>query len=219
MALTAEQVEREFLEGWPQWGPLADALGQAVQAIVQTHYRGGWVMTCGNGGSAADSAHIVGELVKEFRVKRPLTARQRQTLVDRLGPQASSLADRLQQGIRAVALTSGSPAMTAIINDCGHDLVFAQQVYALGKPGDVLIGLSTSGNSANVVQAFRVARALGMTTIGLTGQKPAAMDSLSDCLFKAPATETYRIQEYHLPLYHALCAMVECELFAGDLAK
>lgn len=213
MTLTAEQVRQEFLGNWPQWNFASQTLDQAVQAIVQTHDRQGLVMTCGNGGSAADSAHIVAELVKEFRIKRPLTSRQQAPFLQRLGPQGLPLAEKLQQGIRAVCLTGSTPAMTAIVNDCGQDWVFAQQVYALAKPGDLLIGLSTSGNSANVVQAFRVARVLGVTTIGLTGQTPAAMDDLSDCLFKAPATETYRIQEYHLPLYHALCAMAECSIF------
>jgi D-sedoheptulose 7-phosphate isomerase len=126
----------------------------------------------------------------------------------------ASLASKFQQGVRAVNLCEGSAILTAIANDLSPELIFAQQVFALGRSGDLLIGLSTSGNALNVVRALQTARALGMRTVGLTGKNHSRMDALCDLLFKVPETETFKIQELHLPLYHALCAMTESELFA-----
>ena len=126
------------------------------------------------------------------------------------------LADKLQQGIAAIALT-GHPALaTAIDNDTGRQMVFAQQVYVYGRPGDVLIGLSTSGNAGNVLRAFTVARAFGLTTVGLTGSRPCGMDMLCDILLKVPEQQTHKVQELHLPIYHTLCLMAEQELFGSD---
>jgi D-sedoheptulose 7-phosphate isomerase len=123
------------------------------------------------------------------------------------------LAAKIQQGLRAVNLCESSSVLTAIANDLGPELIYAQQVFALGRPGDVLIDISTSGNAANVTCALQTARAVGIFTIGLTGINPGRMDPYCNLLLKVPETETYKIQELHLPLYHTLCAMTEVELF------
>lgn len=182
---------------------------RAVEMICRCYRAGGKVLVCGNGGSAADAEHIVGELAKEFRLPRAISAEHAQKLqkID------AALSEKLQGGVAAISLVSQSSLATAIANDTDATMVFAQQVYVYGKPGDVVWGLSTSGNSRNVVRALQVARAFGMATIGFKGASCAAMDKWCDVLLKAPETETYKIQEFHLPLYHAVCMMVEEELF------
>lgn len=195
---------------FPALAPLTDTLKKATEALCACHARSGLILTCGNGGSAADAAHITGELLKGFLSRRPPIPAQVGALRRFLAPE---FADKLQRGIRAVNLCEASAILTATANDLGPDLIYAQQVFALGRPGDVLIGLSTSGNAANVTFAFQTARAVGMTTIGFTGAKPGRIDADSGLLFKVPETETYKVQELHLPLYHALCAMTESELF------
>ncbi len=179
------------------------------------------MLLCGNGGSAADSEHIVGELAKGFRLPRVISHTDADRLRDASGlapDDARALAAQLQRGVAAISL-AGHPALaSAIGNDTAGHMAFAQQVYVFGRPGDVLLGISTSGNAANVVQALGVARAFGLTTLGLTGSRPARMDALCDLLIKVPATETHTIQEYHLPVYHTICLMVEEQLFGGEAA-
>jgi D-sedoheptulose 7-phosphate isomerase len=186
-------------------------LVQAAAVICRCHASGGMLLVCGNGGSAADSEHIVGELVKTFILHRAIppidTERLREQGCD------DSLAAALQQGVRAIALTTNSALLTAICNDTDACMIFAQQVYVYGRPGDVLLALSTSGNSQNVVNAVKVGRAFGLHCIGLTGGNPSAMDDLCHTLIKVPATETLAVQEYHLPIYHVLCQMIEEQLF------
>ncbi len=195
-----------------------EPLARAVEMICAAARGGGLVMTCGNGGSAADSEHIAGELVKGFMLRRELPPAERARFAAAGVPDAADLAGKLQGGVRTVSLTSNGALISAIANDTDPTLIFAQQVYVLGRPGDVLLGLSTSGNSRNVVAALQVARACGLRTIGFTGSAPAAMDAWSDVAIKAPAQVTPAVQELHLPLYHALCVAVEYELFgnAGD---
>lgn len=190
----------------PELQPLAAEISRLSDAICTAYRAGGKVLVCGNGGSAADCEHIVGELMKGFVLRRALPAAD----VARVGEE---LAARLQQGIPAISLT-GHPALsTAVMNDTDAEMIFAQQAYVLGKPGDVLLGISTSGNARNVANALQVARAMGMVTAGLTGSAPARIDPLCDILLKVPTCETYRVQEYHLPIYHTVCLMVEAELF------
>lgn len=200
----------------PVLAPLSAEIAQTVAAICDCHRAGGKVLVCGNGGSAADSEHIVGELVKGFVLPRRVSdadaarLHAAQTADATHGPE---LADKLQRGVAAIALT-GHPALaTAIDNDTGRQMVFAQQVYVYGRPGDVLIGLSTSGNAGNVLRAFTVARAFGLRTVGLTGSQPCRLDGLCDILLKAPERQTHKVQELHLPIYHTVCLMVEQELF------
>ena len=211
----------EVLARCPALTPLVPEITRTAAAICACHHAGGKVLVCGNGGSAADSEHIVGELVKGFVLPRRVPAEHAARLHGVPTADAAhgpELADKLQQGVAAIALT-GHPALaTAIDNDTGRQMVFAQQVYVYGRPGDVLIGLSTSGNAGNVLRAFTVARAFGLTTVGFTGNRPAPMDALCDLLLKAPASETHKIQELHLPIYHTVCLMVEQELFSTPSA-
>ena len=200
-----------LLQRHPCLAPLAGVLTAATEAIAVCHARNGLVLLCGNGGSAADASHISGELLKGFLNRRPPLPGQTDVLVREMGD--ASLAAKLQRGLRAVNLCEASSIITATANDLGPELIFAQQVFALGRPGDILIGLSTSGNAENVTRAMQTARAAELTTIGFTGARPGRMDPFCDLLFKVPETETYRVQELHLPLYHALCAMTEAECF------
>ena len=213
---TLRHLDEVFLR-CPALRNLREELAGAVAAICACHRAGGKVLVCGNGGSAADSEHIVGELAKGFLLRRPLPAADAARLRAAgglPGNEGTELAAKLQRGVAAVSLT-GHPALaSAIDNDTGREMVFAQQVYVYGRPGDVLIGLSTSGNAGNVVRALAVGRAFGLTTVGLTGSRPGRLDALCDVLLKVPEAETHKVQELHLPAYHTVCLMVEQELFA-----
>lgn len=204
-------IANTLVSRYPELAPLTGTLADAVAALCTCHARHGLILTCGNGGSAADAAHITGELLKGFCHVRPPAPAQLLSLERHL--EDAALAAKLQQGIRAINLCEASAILTATANDLSPELIYAQQVFALGRTGDVLIGISTGGNASNVVRALQTARAAGMRTIGLTGAKNGRMDPFCDLLFKVPETETFKIQELHLPLYHALCAMTEAELF------
>ncbi|MBQ3889457.1 MAG: SIS domain-containing protein, partial [Clostridia bacterium] len=167
---------------------------------------GGKLLVCGNGGSAADCEHIVGELMKGFHKKRELPADS---------PVPADIAAGLQGALPAISLVSQSGLCTAFINDCDPELVFAQQVYGYLKPGDVLLGLSTSGNSANVAAAARTASALGGKTLAVTGESGGRLALLCDVCVRLPACDTAQIQELTLPVYHALCALLEDAFFAS----
>ena len=185
----------------------------AYGLLIDTVRSGGKIMTCGNGGSASDSGHIVGELMKGFKSRRPLSQEQRDALCRAFPYEGPAFADHLQQAIPAIALTDQTAISTAFANDVDPHMVFAQQVLGYGRAGDSLIGLSTSGNSGNVVNACKVAKAFGIKTIALTGEGGGILAGLCDVTVRVPAMETYRVQEYHLPVYHALCAMLEAELY------
>lgn len=175
----------------------------ALSLMIETYREGGKVLLCGNGGSAADSDHIAGELLKGFLKMRP---------VQNEGIEAG-LRGGLQQGLPAIPLTGMSAALTASLNDLDPNLAYAQLTLALGKKGDLLIGLSTSGNAKNVCNAARVARACGMRVLALTGKNGGRLAELADVTVKAPETETYKVQECHLPIYHYLCAKTEDAFF------
>ncbi len=206
-----QAIVETLVRRYPALGPLSETLRRAAAVLCDCHARDGMILICGNGGSAADAAHLAAELLKGFLSPRPPSPEQHLALAHQLGDDA--LARRLQRGLRAVNLCEASAILTATANDLDPELLFAQQVFALGRPGDVLIGLSTSGNAANVTRALQTARASGLTTLGLTGARAGRMNPFCDLLLDAPETETYKIQELHLPLYHALCAMVESECF------
>jgi D-sedoheptulose 7-phosphate isomerase len=212
----------EVLERCPALAPVRAQMEAAAEAICACHRAAGKVLVCGNGGSASDSEHIVGELAKGFVLGRsiPETDREKLRRASAAGdPAAEELGGKLQGGVAAISLV-GHPALaSAVDNDTGREMIFAQQVYVYGRPGDVLIGLSTSGNSGNILRALTVARAFGVKTVGLTGSRPAGMDALCDILIKAPATETHKIQELHLPIYHTICLLVEQELFGDEPAS
>jgi D-sedoheptulose 7-phosphate isomerase len=181
---------------------------------------GGKMLVCGNGGSAADSAHITGELLKGFVSERPLPAAEKERLAEAasgLGgtaqTAAAALQAKLQQGLPAVSLCDMSAPLTAVINDNGAEFMYAQLVYALGKIGDVLLAISTSGGSKNIVYAALAARAFGLKTVALSGKTGGELAKISDAAIIVPEDETYKIQEYHLPVYHALCLALEEHFF------
>ena len=191
----------------------------AITALCECYRAGGKLIVCGNGGSASDAEHIVGELMKGFLLPRHLD----ETMLDKLHAVCDAKDPRtvdyfmqnLQGALPAISLPSQLAISTAFSNDQAPDLTFAQQVLGLGKEGDILLGITTSGNSKNVIYAFEIAKALGLTTVALTGTPGGrvAADDLADIVIKAPASETYVIQEYHLPIYHALCIAAEEEFF------
>jgi len=203
---------------YPDLEPILADVAAAFALLRASCAAGGKLLVCGNGGSAADADHIVGELVKGFLLKRPLPAARRAALEQAYGADGRRLADNLQGGLPAIALTQHTALATAFANDVAPELVFAQQVHVYGRPGDVLIGLSTSGRSPNVLHALRVARLAGVKTIGFTGRSGGAMAPLCDVLLRAPYDETPRIQERHLPIYHALCIALEAEFFGAASA-
>jgi D-sedoheptulose 7-phosphate isomerase len=199
----------------PGLAPCLNSLEKAFETIARCYSNGGKVLICGNGGSAADAEHITGELMKGFLVKRSIDARLAYKLKELFPADGEYLSANLQGALPAISLSSQTSLLTAFSNDVAPDMAFAQQVYGYGHKGDVLIGLSTSGNSSNVINALKVAKAMDMETVGFTGKDGGAMKDVCDILISVPAVETYRVQEFHLPLYHALCAMVEAEFF-GD---
>ena len=206
----------ELLQRLPILAPLRTSLAEALALLLACARSGGKILTCGNGGSAADAEHIVGELMKGFLLPRSLSHDVQDALRASCPEYGPLLAARLQSGIAAVSLVSGVALPTAFGNDVSSELGFAQQVLGLGRPGDIVWGISTSGNSANVNHALRAARALGLHTLGLTGRDGGAMAALCEVELRVLADKTPIIQELHLPVYHALCAALEEELFGKN---
>ena len=200
-------------ERYPALKACEEAIEAAAAILNETYRSGGTIYCCGNGGSAADCEHIVGELMKGFLKKRPLSPEEKQRL-KALGPEGERLAEQLQGAIPAVSLVNSAGLGTAFANDVAPELVFAQQIYGLGKSGDALVAISTSGNSKNVILAILAAKAKGVKVVGLTGESGGKMASLCDCVVKAPSDSTPEIQEYHLPIYHYLCQKVEKDNFS-----
>lgn len=203
-----------LLEKYPALAGCIDEIRAAGEAILALYRRGGKLLVCGNGGSGADSEHIVGELMKEFYIRRPLK-QEEQDRLKQIDPAGEKLAMHLQGALPAITLTSNIALSTAYANDAEPDLVFAQQVWGYGRPGDVLLAISTSGSSKNVYYAIVAAKARGMEVIGLTGSRAGTMDNHCHICIKAPSAVTYEVQEYHLPIYHALCRYVEAEMFGS----
>jgi len=187
----------------------------AFEMLVDSYKNQCKLLVCGNGGSAADSDHIVGELMKGFMKKREIPALTREKLSSLYGDEGLYLAENLQGALPAISLTQQGALATAFSNDVNPSMVFAQQVYGYGQSGDVLIGLSTSGNSDNVLNAIKIAKLIGLKTIGLTGESGGMMRELCDITICVPSNVTPEIQEYHLPIYHTLCIMLE-EVFFGS---
>ena len=207
---------------YPALAACAADVRAAVEALVDSWRAGGKLIVCGNGGSASDAEHIVGELMKGFLLPRHLG----EDLLEKLHETCDVIDPRtvdyfmqnLQGALPAISLPSQLAISTAFSNDQAPDLTFAQQVLGLGKPEDVLLGITTSGNSKNVLYAFHMAKALGLKTIALTGASggKCVTGGYADITIKAPADETYMIQEYHLPIYHTLCIAVEEEFFGAE---
>lgn len=199
-----------LLDRYPDLDPCRAELAAAAHILIQAFARGGKLLVAGNGGSAADAEHIVGELMKGCTLRRPLAAPVAAQL-EAVG--AGHLVGRLQGALPAIALSSHTALLSAILNDQDGSVVYAQQVMGYGRPGDALMALSTSGRSTNVMAALQVGRALGLHTLGLTGSAGGPMAAWCDVVIRVPYEETPAVQERHLPIYHALCIAVERAVF------
>ena len=201
---------------YPVLNSVKDEIVEAYFLLVESYKNEGKLLIAGNGGSAADAEHIVGELMKGFKLPRKLNENFTDKLISENEELGTVLAESLQGALPAIAL-DGHPALsTAYMNDCEPLLCFAQQVNGYGKAGDVFLGISTSGNSKNILYAATTAHAKGMKVIGLIGAKDSKLTQMSDVCIKVPQTETYMIQELHLPVYHCLCLMLEDEFFGEN---
>jgi D-sedoheptulose 7-phosphate isomerase len=204
----------ELLARLPQFCGLHAELYAALALLERCVRTRNKILCCGNGGSAADADHITAELMKGFAFRRPVERAFADALQAHFPGAADSLLAALESPIAAIALPGQVALLTAYSNDVDFQFAFAQQVYGLGRPGDVLLALSTSGNSPNILHACQVARVQGLSVIGLTGQSGGLLHVLCDVALRVPATRTHLIQELHLPLYHALCMALEERLFA-----
>ena len=203
----------ELLTRYPTLTSCRAEIEKAADMMLATYQNGGKILVCGNGGSCADSDHIVGELMKGFLLLRKMNGEQQATFRKALGEDAEDLIEKLQCGIPAISLPAQSAVLSAFVNDVDAELMYAQLVFGYAKEYDLLIGLSTSGNSKNVVAAAKVAKAVGIATLALTGEKESKLSALCDCTVRVPETETFKVQELHLPVYHYLCATLEARLF------
>lgn len=203
-----------LVERYPVLLSVKDSIAESYEIIRACYEAGGKLIIGGNGGSCADAEHIVGELMKGFKLPRKLDAQMRERLTAVDPEMGADLAQQLQGGLPTIALSSHPALNTAFLNDVNGKMMYAQQVNALGKPGDVFLGISTSGNAKNVQYAAITAKAKGMKVIGLTGKTGGAMDKIADVNMIIPCNETYQIQELHLPVYHCLCLMLETYFFA-----
>lgn len=203
----------ELIQRYPSLSSVKNEILKSYTILEECYKNGGKLLIAGNGGSCADAEHIVGELMKGFVKRRQVSEAFADRLIQADPQRGKELAEKLQGGLPAIALTGHSALSTAYANDVDGDLAFAQQTYGYGKKGDVLLGISTSGNSKNVMYAMAAAKALGMKTIGLTGRDGGQLKECADVSVVVPETETFKIQELHLPVYHALCLMLEERFF------
>ena len=204
----------ELLNRYPSLCECKDDIKKAVEAIIHCYENGGKLLLCGNGGSCADCEHIVGELMKGFLKKRPLDGSKKTEMKRNCNLVDDELLGKLQCGLPAIAIPSITALNSAFCNDVDPELVYAQPLMSLARENDILIGISTSGNSKNVFGAVKVLMALGIKFIGLTGKTVGKLKETADICICAPETETFKIQELHLPINHNLCAAVEEHFFA-----
>ncbi|MBE6593844.1 MAG: SIS domain-containing protein [Ruminococcaceae bacterium] len=203
-----------LIERYPVLDVCKGDIAMATAAMVHSYETGGKTLLCGNGGSCADCDHIVGELMKGFLKKRPMSEEKKEEMMSACSELEYGLLSKLQCGLPAISLPSITALGSAFNNDVDPELTYAQAAFALGKRGDIFIGLSTSGNAKNVCAAAKVAKALGMTVISFTGEGGGKLAALADIAIRVPECETYKIQELHLPVYHAICADVEEHFFS-----
>jgi len=203
----------ELFRRLPELSFLADKLDLLTEKIIDLYRRGGVLFLAGNGGSCCDGEHIAGELLKGFLKKRPLSEEEKSQYASAFGEKGAYIASKLQRGLRAISLNSHPGLCTAFGNDVDGTLTYAQQLYALGRKGDILIGISTGGGAANIEAAFMTAKANGITTVLLTGNRHGVCEKCADIVIDVPQGETYLVQEYHIAIYHALCAEVEEAFF------
>lgn len=202
-----------LIERYPVLEDCRQSIIDAYQVMEDCYSHDGKLLIAGNGGSAADSEHIAGELMKRFETPRPVPAEFAEKLRKVDPVRGEELSRNLERGLMAIPLVAHEAMTTAYINDVDGYGVFAQQLYGFGRPGDVFLGISTSGNSKNVMSATVVARALGIKVVGLTGAKGGELAKVADVAVKVPQTRTYMIQELHLPVYHCWCLMLGDHFF------
>lgn len=205
----------ELLERYPSLKAIEGDIEAAADAIIECYEKGGKVLLCGNGGSCADCEHIVGELMKGFLKLRPLSDEKKAEMKKNCPLLDDDTLAKLQGALPAVALPSINALNSAYCNDVDPELIYAQPLMSLGRENDILIAISTSGNSKNVFGAVKVAKGLGVKVIGLTGMKGGKLKETADICICAPETETFKVQELHLPIYHYLCAKTEAHFFPG----
>ena len=202
----------ELIKRYPCLEGCRNEIENAVDRLALCYENGGKLLLCGNGGSAADCEHISGELMKSFLIKRPLSDEKKEKMAEKL-PEISEIAEKLEGGLPAISLPSLTSFNTAFTNDSDPRLVYAQALVALANEGDALMAISTSGNSENVVNAAKTAKALGLTVISLTGKSGGKLKEISDVAICVPEEETYKIQELHQPVYHCICGEIEKRFF------
>lgn len=212
MKETTKRILDELIKRYPALTEQKENVCRAFEIAAGAYRSGKKMLVCGNGGSASDSEHIVGELMKSFKKKRAIDEKVKARLLA-LGEDGEKLAASLEGTLRAVSLASHPALSTAFNNDKDPAVTFAQQLYGYADEGDVLVAISTSGSSRNCVLAAVTAKAKGVKTIALTGKNPGRLSALADVAILVPETETYKVQELHLPVYHCLCAMLEEEFF------
>lgn len=210
---TMEKYFNEMSRRYPALAEVAPLLKSVAEELTGLFKRGNTLFLAGNGGSAADAEHICGELLKGFKSKRELSEEDKQKLAALSPDKGAAIANSLQYGLRAVSLLSHPALTSAFGNDVDPELAFAQQLWALGRDGDAVIGISTGGNAGNICKLFIAARAKNIRTILLTGSKNGCCREFADVVLAVPETETYKIQELHLPLYHTLCLALESQFF------
>jgi len=211
--MTGEERLAETIRRYPALGACEKDIREASKTIIDCFENGGKILLCGNGGSCADADHMVGELMKSFEKKRPLPDEFKAGLQRTSPDRGGYIAENLQNALPAISLCSHMSLLSAISNDMDPDLVFSQQIAGYGRSGDVLFAITTSGNSRNVVDAAITAKAKGMEVIGLTGQNGGKIRQYCDTAICVPASSTAEIQEYHLPVYHAICRIIETRFF------
>lgn len=205
-----------LIERYPKLEVARQSIIDAYLIMEECYENGGKLLIAGNGGSAADSEHIAGELMKRFKIQRPVCDEYAQRLMEIDSERGTELAKNLECSLMAIPLVAHEALSTAYINDVDGYGVFAQQLFGFGRKGDVFLGISTSGNSKNIMNATVVARASGIKVIGLTGANGGELAMVADAAVKVPETETYMIQELHLPIYHCWCLMLEDRFFGKD---
>lgn len=207
------EILNELVDRYPALDSCRAGIESACSAIAGCYANRGKVLVCGNGGSGADSDHVVAELMKSFERPRPVDEKLKEALKSVSEDRGEYLAEKLQQALPAISLHAHQALISAISNDVDSSLVFAQQVAGYGRPGDLLIAISTSGNARNVIDAAIAAKAMEMTVVGLTGQHGGGLKRYWDIGICVPATSTPQVQEYHLPIYHAICKITESRYF------
>jgi phosphoheptose isomerase len=210
-----DSIFNQLFNRHPLLSSVKNAIGEAAEMIINCYSTGGKLLVCGNGGSCSDSEHLVGELMKSFELKRPVKKDIVEKLTEVSGERGEYLAQKLESGLPAISLTSQTALTTAICNDIDANLVFAQQVIGYGRDNDVLIAISTSGNSQNMVDACITAKVINMKVIGLTGLTGGKMKQYCDILVNVPEKRTAHVQELHLPVLHALCQIIEIHFFGN----